>query len=336
MKVLGMNPTINYAQAIAECCLRTKFGEEVTIFTDRSRLAIADELAGHLAKLGAEVTIFMIPESIRPFLKITDIQASALVSSDIVIYVLAAESSTMDLSQEVAFRHFLFAIPLQHKGRICMMPGFTDEMKKAVSIDYDKLRQRGDALKQIISGGNVRITSRLGTDVSFSMGSRKMKIDDGDLSKPGLFGNIPAGEIFTAPVEETVEGKIIVDGSIGGIGLVPNPFILHVKEGYITGMEPVEVADEIFQQFSKVCEYDAPATKTLGEFGIGLNPSARIIGDMLMDEKVAGTIHFAFGDSYGLGKTSSKYHTDLLVRDPTIIVGEEVIMKEGKFLSHNI
>ncbi len=212
------------------------------------------------------------------------------------------------------------------------MPGFTDDMKEAVSIDYDKLRQREEKLLRAISGRHIRITSLLGTDISFSIGSRKIMIDDGDLSKPGSFGNIPAGEIFTAPIEETVEGKIVIDGSIGGIGLVANPFIIHVKDGYITGMEPVEVEDEIFQQFSKVCEYDAPATRTLGEFGIGLNPSARIIGDMLMDEKAEGTVHFAFGDSYGLGKTSSRYHTDLLVRNPTITVEEEVIMKEGKFL----
>lgn len=50
-----------------------------------------------------------------------------------------------------------------------------------------------------------------------------------------------------------------------------------------------------------------------------------------MDEKVADTVHFAFGDSYGSGKTSSRYHTELLVRNPRITVDEEAIMREGFF-----
>lgn len=323
---------LNYVQAIVEGSLKAKSGEDVAIFTDKSRLDIADELAGYLARSGAEVTIITIPESLRPFLKITDIQASALVSVDIVIYILATENTEKDLSQEVAFRHFLYALPLQHKGRVCMMPGFSDDMKNAVSIDYDALKKRGESLKRKMAGRHIKITSQIGTDISFSLGNRKLEIDDGDISTPGSFGNIPAGEIFTAPEEDTIFGKIVIDGSIGGIGVVKNPFALHVKEGQIERIEPLDQPDKIFQRFSKVCEYDAPASKTIGEFGIGLNPGARIIGNMLMDEKVEGTIHFAAGDSYGLGKTSTKFHTDFLVRNPTITVDEEIIMEDGKFL----
>jgi aminopeptidase len=323
---------LNYAQAIVEGCLKAKSGEKAAIFTDRSRLDIADELAGYLGKSGTEVTILMMPESLRPLSEITDIQASALISANIVIYVLATESSTMDLSPEVAFRDCLYRRPLQHKGRVCMMPGFTRDMRDAVSIDYNRLRQRGAALKRIISGGDIQITTKIGTDVSFSLGNRKLEIDDGDISKPGSFGNIPAGEIYTAPIEETVSGRIVVDGSISGIGMINKPFVIHLKHGLIDKMEPVDAHDEVFQRFLKVCKYDTPASMTLGEFGIGLNPGARIVGNILMDEKVEGTVHFAFGDSYGLGKTSSKFHTDLLLREPTVVVDQEIIMKEGRFV----
>ncbi len=323
---------LNYAQAIVEGCLKAKPGEKAAIFTDKSRLDIADELAGYLARSGAEVTILIIPESLRPLTEITDIQAYALSSTDIVIYVLAAESNVIDLSPEVAFRDFLYRLPLQHKGRVCMMPGFTEDMKEAVSIDYDKLRQREIALQGILLGQDIRITTKLGTDISFSLGDRKLETDYGDISRPGSFGNIPAGEIYTAPVEETVSGKIVVDGSIGGIGVINKPFVIHLKHGLIDRMESMDVHDDVFQQFLKVCEYDAPASKTIGEFGIGLNPGARIIGNILMDEKVEGTVHFAFGDSFGLGKTNSKFHTDLLVREPTIIADQEIIMRDGEFV----
>jgi len=327
-----MNSSENYIQSIVKGSLMVRSGEKATIFTDESRLDIADKLAGCLANSGSEVTIFMVPESIRPVQKVTDSQASALVLSDIIIYVLATKSNTMDLSKEVSFRHLLYSLPIQYKGRVCMMPGFTEEMKDAISIDYDKLKQRGNTLKRIMAGRQIRITSKLGTDISFSLEGRKLEIDDGDISKPGQFGNMPAGEIFTVPVEETVNGKIVIDGSIGGVGLVKKPFALILKAGQIAKMEPLDVPDETFQQFSRICDYDAPATKTLGEFGIGLNPGANIIGNILMDEKVEGSVHFAFGDSYGMGKTSSKFHTDLLVRNPTILADEEVIMKDGRFL----
>jgi leucyl aminopeptidase (aminopeptidase T) len=206
-----------------------------------------------------------------------------------------------------------------------MMPGFSDDMKNAILIDYSELNNKISYLKNFISNKSIKIKSELGTDVQFNLGQRKIEIDNG-----GQLGNIPAGEIFTAPLEDTVNGTIVVDGSISGLGKVNYPFCIELKSGQIIDIQPIGIRDEIVDKFKKICELDLPATKNIGEFGIGLNPGAKIIGNILMDEKVEGTVHFAFGDSYGLGKWKSRYHTDLLIKDPSIFADDKCIMKKGK------
>ncbi|RCV65647.1 Leucyl aminopeptidase (aminopeptidase T) [Methanophagales archaeon] len=213
-----------------------------------------------------------------------------------------------------------------------MMPRFSDQMKDAVSVDYSCIKEKGQHLMEILANKSIRLETDLGTEIGFSLQGRKIEIDAGDITKPGIFGNIPAGEIFTAPVEDTINGKIVIDGSIGGLGKLKYPFYIELESGKIKDIQPISEKDELVDKFKEICELDVPATKTVGEFGIGLNPGAKIIGTMLMDEKVEGTVHFAFGDSYGLGKSSSKFHTDLLIKNPSIFVDEKCIMKKGKFI----
>ncbi|MCU0244651.1 MAG: hypothetical protein MUE80_07935 [Acidobacteria bacterium] len=69
----------------------------------------------------------------------------------------------------------------------------------------------------------------------------------------------------------------------------------------------------------------------IGEFGIGTNKGARISPNMLEAEKAFGTVHFAIGDSYGIGRNKSKFHFDALVDKVTITAKGKVIAKNGKW-----
>ena len=322
----------NYAAVIVSDCLGIQLGEEVVIVTDKSKLKITEDLAYFIKESGGKVSVFYVPENIRPVERITDVHAVSLISADAVIYVLETESNEINLSKEIAFRHYLFTLPIQYKGRVCMMPGFSEQMKDAVAVDYSRIKEKCQRLKDILANKTIRIETDLGTDIGFSLQGRKIEVDTGDITKPGIFGNIPAGEIFTAPVEDTINGKIVIDGSIGGLGKLKHPFYIELESGKIKDIQPIREKDKLVDKFKEICELDVPATKTVGEFGIGLNPGAKIIGTILMDEKVEGTVHFAFGDSYGLGKSSSKFHTDLLIKNPSIFVDDKCIMKKGNFL----
>jgi leucyl aminopeptidase (aminopeptidase T) len=328
------SPISDYARLAISQCLKVKKGENVLIFTDRHKVHFAEDLAGAINDCGAYVSIFYVPEAIRPVERITDLHAVSLAAADAVIYVLETESNGIDLSREVAFRHYLIAIPRQYKGRICMMPGFTEEMKDAVAIDYAELDQRCRWFEGILKDKSVKITTELGTDVQFSLKGRKFILNNGDISRPGLYGNIPAGEIYTAPVEETMNGRLVIDGSVGSLGMTDSPFAIDVKAGQIVGMQPLGDGKKVCDKFNELSQFDLPATKTVGEFGVGLNPGAKIVGNMLMDEKVLGTIHFAFGDSYGLGQSSSGFHVDLMITKPSIFVEGKCVMDLGEFISY--
>lgn len=329
--------TSNYASVVISSCLKVLSGEDVLIFSDSHKLQFAEDLARAAKDAGGAVSVVYIPDSIRPVEKITDLHAVSLAAADVVIYVLQTgtletKGHAIDLSREVAFRHQLISLPSQHKGRVCMMPGFTEEMIDAVAIDYQALDNRCRQLEKVLADRTLRVTSDLGTDVSFSLKGRTFLIDNGDISSPGQHGNVPAGEIYTTPLEDTMSGGLVIDGSVGSLGMVKHPFKIQLEGGVIQELQPISSVDRVFEKFVEFCEFDAPATKTIGEFGIGLNPGAKIIGKMLIDEKVEGTVHFAFGDSYGLGRTSSKFHTDLLVTKPSIFVEGECIMERGKFI----
>ena len=75
-----------------------------------------------------------------------------------------------------------------------------------------------------------------------------------------------------------------------------------------------------------------PTGRVVGEFGIGTNRGAKICKNMLEAEKAFGTVHFAIGDSYGLGTNKSKFHFDALVAKATLVAGKKTIIRNGVFL----
>ena len=85
----------------------------------------------------------------------------------------------------------------------------------------------------------------------------------------------------------------------------------------------------------KIAEYfkSIKNARNIAEFGIGTNYQARVIGNILQDEKVLGTCHIAFGNnsSFG-GKVYSEMHIDNVIQKPTIVVDKEIIMKDGKIV----
>jgi leucyl aminopeptidase (aminopeptidase T) len=73
-----------------------------------------------------------------------------------------------------------------------------------------------------------------------------------------------------------------------------------------------------------------PATRVLGEFGIGLNPNAKLTGYMLEDEGVLGTCHLGIGSNLSFGGLNDvPFHLDHIIRDATITVDGKVIVDGG-------
>jgi aminopeptidase len=205
-----------------------------------------------------------------------------------------------------------------------------------MKVDYSKIMKQADHLMHVfLDVESVHIIAPSGTDLEMVLGRRLWQTDV--KIKKGDFGNLPAGEVWCAPVEDGTDGIVVVDGSIGDLGSVPSPLTLKVEAGKLVS---AECADKEFaKQVWELSNIDRMAS-TIGELGIGLNPGAKICGVMLEDEKAGETSHIAFGNNLDMdgGRNDSKTHRDYLFYKPTIVAtysdgSTRTIMKNGKIIS---
>jgi leucyl aminopeptidase (aminopeptidase T) len=300
-------------------CLGVTEGENVLVLTDPLRRTIGDDLVAMARELGAEAFLVEMAERENHGTEPPDAVAAAMLACDVFI-----APTTKSVSHTEA-RHAANA-----KGvRAATMPQITEDMLlRTMSADYEAVRSRSAALAdRLTKGRTVHITTEAGTDVTFSIEGREGLSDDGDLRKPGAFGNLPAGEGFIAPVEGKTQGRIVFDGSIWPIELLDEPVIADIKDGYATlsGRDAARL-DEIFGKYGR-------EAYAVAELGIGTNEAAKLTGNTLEDEKILGTIHVAFGDNHSFGGTIRvASHQDGIVLDPTVTIDDEVVLEGGRLL----
>ena len=228
-----------------------------------------------------------------------------------------------------------------------------ESFTRTVPIDYTALCRHCNAVSTILSAAEwVSVTAPGGTDIMVGLGKRTAKADDGDFSRPGTGGNLPAGESFISPANGTARGSIVFDGSISlnmGTVIIKEPIICRFEDGFITDISGGEEAQALEETISKAqkdaLDYEkegrlpkgngvsyARNARNLGELGIGLNPQARITGSMLEDEKAFRTCHFAIGHNYD-NDAPALIHLDGLVKEPTITAhmadGSTVVIEQN-------
>jgi leucyl aminopeptidase (aminopeptidase T) len=202
-------------------------------------------------------------------------------------------------------------------ARIASMPGITSEIfGRAIPIDYDQLQRDTRALTQALTDADLcRVTSPRGTEIELVVSGRSAISDDGDLCAPAAWGNLPAGEAFIAPLENEAHGSIVFDGSLAGWGILENALTIELRQGRAVTARGGPAAEWLLNTLDAGGENG----RVLAELGIGTNPGATISGQILEDEKVEGTVHFAFGTNTSFGGVNqATVHIDGLVRDATV------------------
>jgi leucyl aminopeptidase (aminopeptidase T) len=158
---------------------------------------------------------------------------------------------------------------------------------------------------------------------------RTAHASSGLFREKGLWGNLPTGEAYLAPIEGRSNGVVVVDGSMAGVGMMTAPIRIEVKDGYATDITGGDEAARL----RALLEPHGKDAYTVAEFGIGTNDRAILTGLILEDEKVMGTIHIAFGDNKSMGGTVRvASHLDGLVKRPTVWFDDDKIMEDGKLL----
>jgi aminopeptidase len=183
---------------------------------------------------------------------------------------------------------------------------------------YEELREVFQAAE------TVRIVG-VNTDLSFSTKDRIYVVGDGKY-------NMPDGEIFTAPVDDSAEGEIYFEFPGVYAGQLVEGIRLQFSEGVVV-KATAEKNEELLLQ---ILDTDAGA-KRLGEFGVGTNFGINTFSyDILYDEKIGGTIHLALGRAYAENKgiNQSALHWDIvkdLRQEGVIYLDGRKVLENGKF-----
>jgi leucyl aminopeptidase (aminopeptidase T) len=213
-------------------------------------------------------------------------------------------------------------------ARGATMPTVTaDMLARLMDVDLDVLRERSRTLADLLNqAAEAHVTCPRGTDLRLDLTGREGLSDDGDLTAPGAFGNLPCGEGFIAPAGG--EGTVVTR-SLASIGLVQgHPARLTVEGGRLTQASGPE-GERLLEMLTGAGEKGT----NLAELGIGTNERAQLTGNILEDEKMLGTVHVAFGASAGIGGTVSvPIHLDVVVTDVTLTIDGTTVVDAGRYV----
>lgn len=295
--------------------LNVKPWEKVLILTDKKMESIASIVFSAI-KNQARVEMFTMPVRKRDGEEPTLAAVERILSSDVVIAV-----TKFSVTHTKAVKRAV------EKGiRIATMPNISKRtlLEGAMTADYSKVQEITSKLFSLVENcKEVLVTAKNGTNVSFSCENRVWHRDDGNLSKKGSLGNLPAGEVFVAPVENSVNGTINFDR----FPSAKTRLFCEVVNGKVISMRnDINHLEKIFKSLGD-------KARQVAEFGIGTNPKARVIGNILEDEKVLGTCHFGLGNNFYFGGTNDvPFHSDGIINKPTVRIDGKVVMKNGKLL----
>ena len=200
----------------------------------------------------------------------------------------------------------------------------------SIGKDWQAQKEHQEQMVEILDAAEeVRIVSGDTTDLRMSVAGMETINDHGK-------NNMPAGEVFTAPVPDSVEGEVLFDKPLVHQGRVVEDARLVFEDGEV--VEHSATKNE--EVLTGVLETDEGARR-LGELGIGMNRDIdRFTYNMLFDEKMGDTVHLAVGMAYDIcvpddrEPNDSAVHVDMIVdmsEDSYIEVDGEVVQRNGAF-----
>ncbi|MFP9192128.1 aminopeptidase [Natronosalvus vescus] len=200
----------------------------------------------------------------------------------------------------------------------------------AITKDWDAQREFQQQLVEILDPAEtVRIKSGEETDLTMSIAGNPTVNDYGEK-------NLPGGEVFTAPIPDSVEGEVLFDKPLMAQGREITGVYLEFEDGEVVD----HAAEKNEDVLSTVLETDDGARR-IGELGIGMNRDITAFTyNMLFDEKMGDTVHLAIGRAYEetVGEDNegndSAVHMDMIVdmsEDSFIEVDGEVVQRDGTF-----
>ena len=201
---------------------------------------------------------------------------------------------------------------------------YEDFVYKACLQDWKKLGKQMDKINKTFEKGKAVHLIGENVDLKFSIKGKNCVADKGH-------ENMPGGEVFMAPVRESLNGHIKFDYPAIESGKEVTDIFLRFKNGKVIEAKASKNQDFLNQMLA----IDENASY-VGEFGIGCNPKInKFTKDLLFDEKIGGTIHLALGMAYkeNGGGNDSAIHWDIVkdMKKAKIVLDNKIVQKKGKF-----
>lgn len=299
-------------------CMNLKEGENALIVCDKPLRTIGGTLFEKAVELGGEAFFLeMIPRQIHgeePPSMVADVMKSA----DVIVIPTSTSLSHTKARREACAKG----------ARIATLPNITEDiMMRAIPVDYEEIKKRSEAIATLLNSADVAyLTTEKGTDLTLPLKGMKAEPDFGLYHNKGDFGNLPAGEGYIAPLEGVSEGILLVDGAIAGIGKLKEVVTITIVNGMAKTIENCP-------ELEKMLDEHGERARNIAELGVGTNDKATVVGNILEDEKVMGTVHVALGNNVLFGGTVDvPIHLDCIVLHPTLEIDDELVIDNGELL----
>lgn len=343
MRVMLTNSdTFSGVKQILQRCLGLTKGQSLLILADETTIEVASTIAEAAETLAIQSVIIIVPVSLQRLIPIkTDLSLLAQGAAKEARAILTCLNSSPDC---LAFRDRILETQWSTRTRIGHMPGANLNVLKLANIDFNRLISNCHSLEIALARGQTlelesseadHTSHRLTVDIG---GWERLPVASDGVISDGVWGNVPSGETYIAPIEGSADGSVVINGSIPGLIVKRSEqIVLHFKNGLLTSIEPEDNQTSRYlqeKQIQRALDVGDKNWRNLAEIGIGLNPAVnRLTGNMLFDEKAAGTAHIALGSNIFMGgQVDSAIHCDMVIRSPTIIVDGRRILHKGRLL----
>jgi leucyl aminopeptidase (aminopeptidase T) len=323
--------------------LAVQEGESVLVMTDPPSLIEWRELSLNqlqyafercsLAKAVVDLAVKILPHSKVTFLPYLSVgrhgaeldssTAQKMLDSNVIIALTNYSLSHTEAAKRACERGV----------RLASMPVFLPKMfAGSMTADYLQMAKDGKKLAQILTEAKkVTITTPLGTSLDLDIEGRSGFVETGLIERGGN-DNLPAGEVYIAPLEGRAEGEVVVTPE--GYAELKEPMIIIFRDGEV---QSIEGGGETGEKFRQLLELPIPGhqskRRNLAELGIGTNPKANSVESILEAEKIKGTIHIAIGDnSHFGGLVKTDMHVDFVLWEPTLILDDKTVIDRGKWM----
>lgn len=307
-----MQELIEVAKSVLNHNLNLNDNEDILIVTDVESSEIADIFFYAGIALGNETHLMKMKTRTKSGEEPPFLVAEAMKAADVVLCITHHSLTHTKARKEASL----------DGARVATMPGMTMDMLQegAITADYSEVEELTGYYCRLLDAGEMVTIEKENMKLTFSIKGRSGIPSTGVFRNKGESGNLPSGESYCAPIEDSANGSVLIDGSIAGIGVLKEPVVLTLENGRL-----VDASGEDGQRLLQLLG-DGNG-RIIAEFGIGTNKKARLTGNVLEDEKVFGTVHIAFGSNKPFGgKNEAGVHIDCVIKTPVVTIDGKPVL----------